>query len=371
MGAVKNYDFSVLDLSRLDELFELESTAETYNNITYEEWKDIFEWRVIKNPFRNNKVPGYMVKHGDRIVANWDHVYVPFMLGNWKGVVPNPASYVHPDYSKQKGYIWLLMSEKILKNSNFEVTITTHSQKFVETLWKRYGALEMAYTNINFQGILSLKKMIDMYASKKNRLIGVLSKAGLHSLISPFVQMKGYKEISSPPVRSEIISPFDLKSASDNMLDELCDEALSVYNIGIMRSAAYLRWRYSDNPLSRQYHTLMIRNSEQRVVGLSILRFLEDTSHVSIYEFIYNPNISDSSRELINAVVKVARSLGGMTISSRIITKDIAKEFLELGMVEKVKSHHQALFLTNSTVFLPEESDVLFTFGDSNIFSNI
>jgi hypothetical protein len=263
------------------------------------------------------------------------------------------------------------MSEKILKNSNFEVTITTHSQKFVETLWKRYGALEMAYTNINFQGILSLKKMIDMYASKKNRLIGVLSKAGLHSLISPFVQMKGYKEINSPPVKSEIISPFDLKSASDNMLDELCDEALSVYNIGVMRSAAYLRWRYSDNPLSRRYHTLMIKNSEQRVVGLSILRFLEDTSHVSIYEFIYNPNISDSSRELINAVVKVARSLGGMTISSRIITKDIAKEFLELGMVEKVKSHHQALFLTNSTVYLPEKSDVLFTFGDSNIFSNI
>tara|TARA_B100001964_G_scaffold191663_1_gene214101 strand:- start:1629 stop:2096 length:468 start_codon:yes stop_codon:yes gene_type:complete len=155
------------------------------------------------------------------------------------------------------------------------------------------------------------------------------------------------------------------------MLDELCDEALSVYNIGVMRSAAYLKWRYSDNPLSRQYHTLMIRNSDQGVVGLSILKFLEDTSHVSIYEFIYNPNIADSGRELINAIVKVARSLGGITISSRIITKDIVKDFIELGMVEKVKSHHQALFLANSTVCLPEEFNVLFTFGDSNIFSNI
>ena len=41
----------------------------------------------------------------------------------------------------------------------------------------------------------------------------------------------------------------------------------------------------------------------------------------------------------------------GMTISSGIITKDIVKDFIELGIIEKVKQHHQTLFLANSTVY--------------------
>ena len=357
-----------MDSSQLYDVFQLTRTCGLNNNTSFEEWKILFKWGVIDNPYRKGQVPGHIIIKNNRIVASIAYWYVPFKFGTWVGVVPNIGDMsIHPAH---RGILGVFFIKKIFDYQGFDIAITTHGSKAGEMLWRRFGSVSCPQTNKSFRGYLSFKKSIDRTMEKKGHLLGLLSKKGMNSFFVPWTYLKNYncRDIKCPKPFCTVIYPFKLNSESYKDVNLLCDKAQSIINTGIIRNATYLSWRYFNHPLAHQYYALAIKNNDDELMGVAILQLLPGSCDVRISEFIYNPEIDISKRELILASIMVAKEIGGITIITRLICDELMKNWKDIRMTERSKPYDQFLIFTKPQIKRPDYIKCLYSFGDYKIF---
>jgi hypothetical protein len=367
----KDYQVFELDLLHLRSIYEMDMTSTYYSKMSFYEWKKFFDWKIVNNPFRGNQIPGCIIKQNQKIVAYWQYVYVPFKFGNWSGNAPNPAFYVHPDFSSQRGSLWWFFTHNILSKSGFEVLITTHSAQYATVIWKRYNATDCSSSGLFYKGHLLTKRAIDNYAYKKSRFLGILSRAGINKLLKCFAVLRGYNEIKAPLSKLNVVYPFNFDSLKDEEFNEFCDRAFLGINVGIIKDSRYLRWRYSDHPFSNEYHKIGVYDSDNRLLGISVLQLLESTSDIRISDFLYDTKKEWSKEELLKATIMIANELGGAVLSTALVQEGLDSIWFKIGMREYYRRskppYSQMLVSHRSNITPPKDINAMYSCGDHTV----
>ena len=332
---------------------------------SFDEYKRVLQWGLINNPFCDDRVIGHIIKYKNQIIASAYYIYLPFKFGDFSGIIPAIGSLcVHPDHQGVLGFIF---SKEILKRDDYHIMVGCHFSKIAGFIWKKFGAIECPHSNLSFDGILSLNKKIDNAISNKNKIIGNISKLGLNVLLKPFFYYKGFQEIKCPLTTLTIIYPFNFETSHEEVINELCEHNHSNLNTGILRTADYLRWRYYKHPSKDQYHIFSVKNKDNTYIGLAILQLLPDTNEVRICELLYMPTVKNIEKELIYAVIMIAKKIGGVTIATRVICQELIQVWREIKLNEKAKQYMQFLILPKPYITRPEDLTIMHSYGEFKI----
>lgn len=351
-----------LEEADLEDVFALNQRCGLFTELSWPAWRALIQWALLDNPYRGDRALGHVIRLGGKCVGSMLYVYVPFRLGNWSGPAPVPSLIsTHPD---NRGVLGLRLVQHYLADTAFDVVISPHASRFAAATLKRNGSIPCPGSDAYASGNLSARRRIDNAARRRHAVLGTLSRAGGGALLTPFLRLKGYREVR--PVRPTLAveDRFDLASADAAEVDAFCQAATGALNMAVLRSAAYLRWRYAAPPHRDQYRSLVVRDQAGAIVGLAVLQRPRASPDIRICELLHHPSTPATCEQVLSAALNAARRWGGAMIETRVGRESMIGTWRRAGLTVARKSYPQFWISPKPYVRPPAVIQGMYSLGD-------
>lgn len=349
----------------IEETYRLTRLSGLNQNLDFNSWKKLVLWSIFDNPYRESRIAGHILEEKDQILAFHYYLYHPLRIYDQEKISAESGDFVvHPKCRGTKGIIFMKTSSEYFKNkSDNNVMFGLTANRVNNKIWMYIGALGVPKTDITYSGIISKKKLIKQKLSRYPYLrryngigLGVLSEIYLRWMKKKLLTFK------EPSLLVEI--PLNLANADTEEVDQVCQQYFDSFDIGVIKTCEYLRWRYLNHPFAETYHAFGLRTRDHELLGVGILQ-IKVSGSVYICELIYNPGYPAIEEEMIAAANDTAIKIGGATIHTKFINDGLEALFQKYNLDSHKKHYDQFVLFAESGI---EGARATFTYGDLKKF---
>lgn len=310
-----------------------------------DQWLEWLHWAVLFNPFRASAPIGHGIETDGVLASVVLYVYVPCKIGAWRGVAPIPHG-----LAAGKGVLGGIRLMQRLAGSQ---ALLAHANDFGVKFFSRGSGRPIPASNVSATMCLSTTRRAIRWLSNRN-------VPGFPSIWRSLSAWKnhGKKSRRIGKSRTEGYLESTIQALPRETVDDLARCHLEMFDVGIEKSADYLRWRYTDG--RGTFWAIRIENLG-KIIGLAVLEETKERD-CRVMEAIRRPG-ADIATSLVSAIRDSANSRGLVMIYTRAGDPEMVPVWENSGYSTNIRPNQQ-FWVIPGPVDLPAEVSGSYSHGD-------
>ena len=295
---------------------------------------------------------GVALRKGDELLGFADYVYVPFFIDDWEGTACYLGNIcVHPTVQGLDGLNFVRVSKD---RAPTPIHYASQLNQRLAGIWGRMRAQPGVGSEITYERTLSV-------LGRATRRLMRTQGGGISRIHRGIRLLKGLSR--SRPSNEHNYSVVQPGAVDDEWLNEVWEATRTDAEMGIIRTASYLRWRYQHHPRSNSFHWILV-NYEAGTPSTSALVILDLDLNGAIARISEIIGPVGSRSHIIPTVIEAALYLGANALQTKAASRHWSTQWSNHGFQATRRPYSSWMYFDRRNGSENAERMPWFTYGD-------